>query len=108
MKKLKKNTIEATLQERGKRYGAFEDHATITQSLKAVMKGQPTPEAVDDLGPTLTEKWERLAPDMQEALEMIAHKIGRILNGDETYVDSWVDIAGYAELVSQRLQGKRV
>jgi len=34
----------------------------------------------------------------REALEMIAHKIGRILNGDPNYADSWHDIAGYAKL----------
>ena len=35
---------------------------------------------------------------------MIAHKIGRIINGDPDYDDSWADIAGYAKLVSDRLQ----
>ena len=35
----------------------------------------------------------------REGLEMIAHKISRILNGDPNYDDSWVDIAGYAQLV---------
>jgi hypothetical protein len=34
---------------------------------------------------------------------MIAHKIGRILNGDPNYADSWIDIAGYAQLVADRL-----
>ena len=33
-----------------------------------------------------------------EALEMIAHKIARILSGDADYADNWVDIAGYAQL----------
>ena len=36
---------------------------------------------------------------------MIAHKIGRILNGDPNYADSWVDIAGYAQLVANELEG---
>ena len=44
-----------------------------------------------------------LAPDQTEALHMIAHKIGRIINGDADYVDSWHDIAGYAQLVANRL-----
>lgn len=35
---------------------------------------------------------------------MIQHKIARILNGDPDYVDNWVDIAGYAKLVADRLQ----
>lgn len=33
---------------------------------------------------------------------MIAHKIGRILNGDPNYRDSWDDIAGYAKLAADR------
>lgn len=51
----------------------------------------------------LTDNWELLQPFQVEALEMIAHKIGRILNGDPNYDDSWVDIAGYAKLVADRL-----
>ena len=85
------NTIEATLTERGKRYGAFKDHANITQQLKGIIFG---------FNPAL-----RLENDQKEALEMIAHKIGRIVNGDPDYADSWVDIAGYAKLVSDRLEG---
>lgn len=85
------NTISTTLSERGKRYGKFTGHAQITQDLKATMHGCP--------------KWAALAPDQKEALEMVVHKIGRILNGDPDYDDSWVDIAGYAKLVADRLQG---
>lgn len=85
------DTITTTLSERGKRYGKFTGHAKITQDLKAVMHGCP--------------KWATLAPDQKEALEMTAHKIGRILNGDPDYDDSWVDIAGYTKLVADRLQG---
>lgn len=49
--------------------------------------------------------WEIMADDQREALEMVAHKIGRILNGDPNYPDSWHDIAGYAQLVDARLAG---
>jgi hypothetical protein len=87
-------TIEETLNERGKRYGDFDTHAIITQCLKDVMH-----EKIDDC-PT---NWVDLSPDKKEALEMIAHKIGRILNGDPNYKDSWVDIAGYAQLVANTL-----
>lgn len=82
--------IAATLDERGKRYGSFDEHARITQRLKGVMVDTP--------------KWVELADDQMEALEMIAHKIGRILNGDPNYDDSWIDIAGYAKLVADRLR----
>ncbi len=44
--------------------------------------------------------------DQQEALELICHKIARIINGDENYDDNWVDVAGYASLVAKRLQGE--
>ena len=82
--------IDTTLAERGSRYGKFTGHARVTQHLKQVMFAHCNKQNLDD--------------DMVEALEMIAHKIGRILNGDPRYADSWVDIAGYAKLVADRLQ----
>jgi hypothetical protein len=85
------DNITNTLKERGSRYGKFTGHAEITQAIKAVMfNSRPDLE---------------LAADQREALEMIAHKIGRIVNGDPNYADSWVDIAGYAKLVADRLEG---
>jgi len=85
--------LNATLAERGARYGKFTDHARITLDIKRVIHSH-TPRELDD--------------DMLEALDMIAHKIGRILAGDPHYVDSWVDIAGYAQLVANRLSGEGV
>ena len=82
-------SIDDTLAERGKRYGEFPTHAEITQGLKEVMWA--------------TANWKALADDQKEALEMTAHKIGRILNGDPNYVDSWTDIGGYVRLVEKRL-----
>lgn len=87
------STIDKTLEERGTRYGAFTGHAQITQGIKDAMKNSPN--------------WSRLAPDQVEALEMTAHKIGRILNGDPNYIDSWHDIGGYIRLVEQRLEGEQ-
>jgi hypothetical protein len=86
--------VEAVLAERGSRYGKFEDHARITQELKRVSYD------------FFIGKNKELADDQQEALDMIFHKIGRILNGDPNYADSWIDIAGYAKLVADRLEGK--
>lgn len=85
--------INDTLQERGKRYGAFRDQAVICQGLKHVMRFSPS------------SKWEDLSADQQECLDMIANKVGRILNGDPDYADSWHDIVGYAKLVEDRLNG---
>lgn len=82
-------TIEDTLKERNSRYGSLLGHGLITQRIKNVMHS--------------TSKWPSLSYDKQEALDMIAHKIGRILNGDPEYHDSWHDIVGYAKLVTDTL-----
>jgi len=86
--------IDAILNERGSRYGNFLDHATITYQLKEVARD------------FAARRGKNFAYDQCEALDMIFHKLGRILNGDPNYADSWIDIAGYAQLVADRLQGK--
>jgi hypothetical protein len=83
--------LEETLEERGKRYGRFTDHAQVTQDLKRVAANH------------LRSTGLLLAADQQEALDMIFHKIARIVCGDPNYADSWHDIAGYAKLVEDRL-----
>ena len=83
--------IDTTLAERGSRYGSFEEHARITQNIKEAMKD--------------SKNWEKLKPNQKECLEMIAHKVGRILNGDPNYHDSWQDIVGYTRLVADELLG---
>ena len=85
-------SIDAVLAERGSRYGEFSAHAMITQNIKRAMYDSPN--------------WRTLSYDKKEALEMIAHKIGRILNGDPNYADSWTDIVGYAKLVEKDLLTK--
>jgi predicted transglutaminase-like cysteine proteinase len=88
---------DTILAERGTRYGTFVGHAEVTQDLKRCMAKH------------LSKREKELTDDQWEALEMIAHKIGRIINGDPDYHDSWADIAGYAKLVADRLEtGKEV
>lgn len=78
------NEITHVLEERGRRYGEFREHARITQNIKRAMADSPN--------------W-RLLPDYQkEALDMVAHKVGRLLNGDPTYEDNLVDLLGYGQL----------
>lgn len=81
--------VHKTLAERGARYGEFPEHASISQCLKSVMRTGGA--------------WQKLAADQKEALEMVAHKIARILNGDPDYDDSWRDCIGYLQLVLNRL-----
>lgn len=83
--------INATLAERQKTHGDFSVHADVTQGLKSVMHEQ--------------SQWCRLTDSQCEALDMIVHKIGRILSGNPNHVDHWHDIAGYATLIENQLKG---
>jgi hypothetical protein len=84
-------TINETLTERGKRYGLFIENAELSQDLKGRLEAHPN--------------YLNLAPDQREALTVICQKIARILSGDPNYPDNWHDIAGYATLVENRLNG---
>lgn len=77
------------LAERRKTHGLFCEHEQIAQSLKAAMHA--------------TANWDRCTLSQQESLEMIAHKIGRILAGNPDHKDHWDDIAGYARLVADQI-----
>ena len=80
--------IDQVLQERSSNYGDFHTHANLSQTLKAI----------------ITQHYysihkQAMPSFMAESLAMICHKIARIVNGNPMYSDSWLDIAGYAQLV---------
>ena len=81
--------INEVLGARNSTHGDYADHARATQYIKRAMVLQPG--------------WERLNDMQRESLEMIAHKIGRILAGDPNYHDHWVDISGYSTLILRSL-----
>jgi hypothetical protein len=81
--------INATLAQRGSRYGSFAEQARIEQNIKRAFADTPN--------------WAELPDDCKSCLEMLATKISRILKGDAQYHDSWHDIVGYAKLVADRL-----
>ena len=83
--------IDNILEERGSRYGEFKGHAELTQALRRNFS-------------IYSRNYSRLTPSMVEAIEMIFHKLGRIGNGDPTYLDSWIDIVGYTQLVINELK----
>jgi hypothetical protein len=87
-------TVEKTLEDRGVNYGKFKDGAALMQALKR------------KLAEHAATHGKTFADDQWEALEMIVHKMARIVNGNPDVVDHWVDIAGYATLVADRLQGR--
>jgi len=86
-------SVDAILTQRGSRYGTFQGHARVTQDFKRLLRKH------------LNDRDKVLSDTQQEALDMIFHKIGRIVNGDENYDDSWVDVSGYSKLVADELQG---
>jgi hypothetical protein len=112
---MKMPSIENTLAERGARYGAFIGHAAITQVLKSVIRGTLLEDLQDEkfvndlelaLAPVKV-KWPTLRCDVREGWEMVAHKLGRALNGDSEYFDHAVDGAGYLKLVADRQEAEQ-
>lgn len=79
--------IEDVLAEREKTHGSFKIHAHVTQEIKRA----------------LAYRMSHMTDIEREATEMIAHKLGRIVAGNAHFVDHWVDIAGYAQLVVNEL-----
>lgn len=84
--------VNEMLAGREARYGSFEGHAEISQTLKHT------------IWTFAAKRGKHIKTDQAEALDMIAHKIARILNGDPNYADNWIDLAGYATLVANRLE----
>jgi hypothetical protein len=88
------DAVDATLDARAVDYGKFIEGAEVMQMLKRVVQV------------ALNNRDKTLAHDQAEAMDMIIHKIGRIINGNPDVVDHWLDIAGYAQLVADRLEGR--
>lgn len=77
------------LEQRNATHGDYTDHARITQEAKRAFYGNIV-STLDDC--------------QKEAVDMIIHKLGRIGAGNPNFKDHWDDIAGYATLVSDRIQ----
>lgn len=86
--------IDETLDARGETYGKFIELARTTFAIRNVIAAE------------LEARGKVLEPDMLYAIEMIVVKLGRLINGDPRHLDSWTDIAGYATLIADRLNGR--
>jgi hypothetical protein len=84
------SSIDTVLADRGSRYGTFESNARVAQNLKEVMRSGSS--------------WSRLTLAQKEGLEMIQHKVARMVNGDPTYLDNIVDILGYGTLIRSSME----
>ena len=78
---------------RATNYGKFIEGAEIMQMTKRLIHNY------------IEQRGTSLAFDQLEAIDMIIHKLGRIINGNPDHIDNWVDIAGYSTLVADRLKG---
>ena len=83
-------SIQETLAQRAKTHGDFRENGRIMQALKNQM--------------IETVNWPHLPDEQKEALQMIQHKIGRILSGNNNEPDHWRDVAGYATLIKNLLK----
>ena len=84
--------VKRILKQRSARYGNFETESEISEALKAILRLYYT---------------KKHKAYMRSALEFNCHKMARILNGDPTYADNWVDISGYATIVSEKLKRRK-
>ena len=71
--------------ERGAQYGDFRDMANVAQTLKSLARNRD------------------MSPVQVEAVELICTKLARLALGNPNNIDSWLDIAGYANLVVRDL-----
>ena len=84
--------LDDTLAARRATHGDFSDMAEATQDhMRLVMASQ---------------NWNHMTDAQKEALHMILHKLARICYGDPGHIDSWQDIAGYAQLITKRLENE--
>jgi len=73
-----------TIPNRDEQHGGLEAVGGVSRRIKDIMQ-------------LSGRNWHRLTPGEQEALDIIAHKIGRILSGADPHdPEHWRDVAGYA------------
>jgi hypothetical protein len=92
MQAIKGKTAEETLALRESIYGPFNVHAAAEQDIKRAVVKQPG--------------WNQLNDVQKSALDMIVHKIARILNNSADYDDNWHDISGYSTLAEKDIKNR--
>ena len=78
------------IQERAKTHGDYKSTAGWSQSLKDMFRS--------------SGNWNTLNDGQREALEMIAVKLARLLNGNPQFPDHWNDISGYGNLGANSIE----
>jgi hypothetical protein len=78
------------INERAKTHGDYKTTAGWSQSLKDMFRS--------------SGNWHNLNDGQREALEMIAVKLARLLNGNPQFPDHWDDISGYGKLGADSIE----
>jgi len=84
-------SVATTLKSRESSHGNYYFQSALAHMLKVQIRCTPG--------------YDMLESDMKESLDMICVKISRIIHGNCNEPDHWHDIAGYAQLVQNRLKG---
>ena len=78
-----------TLNERETTHGDYATTARVAQALKTI---------IDD-----HLEMSHFTPAQKESIDLICTKIARLVSGNPNTKDTWDDIAGYANLISEKL-----
>lgn len=84
--------IDDTLTQRGQVHGDYVVMCNVIAKLRSVLTASPN--------------WHTMSPVQQETLNMLCVKMGRIVTGDASFADHWLDIEGYAKLARTRSKQK--
>lgn len=90
---VKGETGADTIKARESVYGPFEVHAEAEQDILEAVQKQPG--------------WAKLNKVQKSAMQMIVHKMARILNNSADYDDNWHDISGYATLAEKDIKNRK-
>ena len=85
--------VDQILEDREVTHGDFEIKAMWIQEIMENLIG--------------LNSWEDMSADQRESIHMILVKLSRIIYGNYNHVDHWDDIAGYAQLVANRLKDSK-
>lgn len=88
-RKYRKSKVTKILKTRSTTHGDFTDGAKFTQSVMRAAAIAPS--------------WVRMNDVQKEAFHHIVQKLQRAVCGDPNCKDHWIDVAGYATIVSDRI-----
>ena len=86
-----KTCAKDIISEREKTHGRFRDNARVGQMIRHAIRTGPM--------------WDNMSNVQRECLDHMAGKIGRIVSGNHDFLDHWVDLRNYPELVIRDLGG---